>query len=396
MDPLWLLLLLPTAAGSGWLVAKHGPQLWPRKARYDLPAAYFRGLNFLLNEQPDKAIEVFIKVLEVDTETVDLHLALGNLFRRRGEVERATRIHQNLIARPTLDKSQRSQALYQLGQDYFKAGLLDRAENLFLELAEIAEHREQACRHLLQIYEQEREWEKCISVARRLAKESGKSMSDVIAQYFCELAEAALTEGAYERARRYVDAAFGADSRCVRATIQSGRLYALSGDHRGAIATWRRIEDQGPVYLGEAVNLIAASYRTLGDEQGLAEFLTEVCKRHRNVKLALALADTLEAQGDTRRSEQFLVEWVHRNPSIHALHRLILLKLAHSDDALRDDLDMLDSIIGGIVERENGYECRQCGFTGKLLHWQCPGCKGWTRMVPLSSRSLVEPQVLAA
>ena len=156
-DLLWL--LLPLAAASGWLAARFEYRRNAAK-QLDLPSAYFQGLNFLLNEQPDKAIEIFIRVLEVNSDTVETHLALGNLFRRRGEVERAIRVHQNLIARPTLGKEQRSQALLEPGQDYFKAGLFDRAENLFLELAEIRAHSEQALALLRHIYQQEKEWEK--------------------------------------------------------------------------------------------------------------------------------------------------------------------------------------------------------------------------------------------
>src|SRR5713101_7419737 len=187
-DLLWL--LLPLAAGSGWLVARFDQKR--HAAARDLPSAYFKGLNFLLNEQPDKAIEIFIQVLEVNSETVETHLALGNLFRRRGEVERAIRIHQNLIARPTLDREQRTYALLELAQDYFKAGLFDRAENLFLELAEIRAHSEQALRLLLSIYQQEKEWDKAIQTGRRLARVAGKSMDGVIAQYYCEQAEQAV------------------------------------------------------------------------------------------------------------------------------------------------------------------------------------------------------------
>ena len=176
---LWL--LLPLAAASGWLGARIEQKRRARRNAFDLPSAYFKGLNFLLNEQPDKAIEVFTQVLEVNSETVETHLALGNLFRRRGEVERAIRIHQNLIARPTLDREQRSHALLELGQDYLKAGLFDRAENLFLELAEIRLHSEQALRLLLRIYQQEKEWGKAISSARKLARLSGENMNSVIA-----------------------------------------------------------------------------------------------------------------------------------------------------------------------------------------------------------------------
>src|SRR3990172_4271983 len=215
-DLLWL--LLPLAAASGWYVARLEQKRRVQKS-LDLPSAYFTGLNFLLNEQPDKAIEVFIRVLEVNSDTVETHLALGNLFRRRGEVERAIRIHQNLIARPTLDKEQRSQALLELGQDYFKAGLFDRAENLFLELAEIRAHSEQALRLLLHIYQQEKEWEKAISVVRKLARVSGRNMNSMIAHFYCELAEQDIARSNHPSARDRLGQALAADGECVRASI---------------------------------------------------------------------------------------------------------------------------------------------------------------------------------
>ncbi|HSH40689.1 MAG TPA: tetratricopeptide repeat protein, partial [Arenicellales bacterium] len=169
-DAAWLLLLLPAAAGTGWYLGRREQKSAPA---INLPSAYFQGLNFLLNEQPDKAIEVFLKVLEVDSETVEMHLALGNLFRRRGEIERATRIHQNLIARPNLEEHHRLQALFQLAQDYLRAGLLDRAESLLLELSDVDRHAESALRLLKDIYEQESEWEKAVDVLRRLEKIQG-------------------------------------------------------------------------------------------------------------------------------------------------------------------------------------------------------------------------------
>ena len=394
MDPLWLLLLLPVAAGSGWVAAQPGVLPWRKTDSFDLPTAYFKGLNFLLNEQHDKAIEVFIKMLEVDSETVEMHLALGNLFRRRGEVERATRIHQNLIARPNLDRQQHAQALFELGQDYLKAGLLDRAESLFSELADVQHHSEQALRHLLLIYEQEKEWEKCAAVARRLASGANSEMSAVIAQYSCELAESALAEGRYDRARNYINSAFAADRNCVRATIQSGRLEALLGQHPKAIATWKRVQEQDPRFLGEVIDLISGSYRITDDNQGLQQFLNETSETHRDVRLALAVADTIESESGAKQAEDFIVNWVRRHPSVHGLHRLIRLKLKQADSGMRRDLDLLDNMIGGIVEREYRYECRQCGFSGRSMHWQCPGCRGWNTIMPMTLRVSVDAELL--
>ena len=191
-DLLWLLpLLLPLAAVSGWYAARREQSGRERARGLGLSSDYFRGINFLLNEQPDKAIEVFVRMFEFNSETVETHLALGSLFRRRGEVERAIRIHQNLIARPSLDKAQRAQALCELALDYQGAGLLDRAENLFLELAEIPAHAEQALRSLMHIYEQEKDWDKALAVGRRLARIANGRVTPVLAQYCCELAERA-------------------------------------------------------------------------------------------------------------------------------------------------------------------------------------------------------------
>ena len=385
-DLLWL--LLPLAAASGWWVARLDLKLRPAKAARDFPSAYFKGLNFLLNEQPDKAIEVFIKVLEVDSETVETHLALGNLFRRRGEVERAIRIHQNLIARPTLDKEQRSQALLELGQDYLKAGLFDRAENLFLELAEYRLHNRQALHFLMQIYQQEKEWEQAISICWKLARVAGKNLDDVIAQYYCELAEQAVAAEDVTTAQGFIRQALSADRQCVRASILLGRLEAMQGRHRDAIKAWKRIEEQDAHYLGEVAEEMAESFKALDDEDGLYDYLRAALQAHGGVSLMLALAAVIKKRQGIGAAEEFVVEWLHREPSVHGLHYLLDLHLAEADASAKDDLVLLRGIIGALVEQQRGYICRQCGFKGKSLHWQCPGCKRWNAMKPFFGGAL--------
>ena len=216
-DFLWL--LLPLAAASGWLAGWYGKRRRESVAAADdLRSNYFKGINYLLNEQPDKAIEAFIKVLEVDSETVETHLALGNLYRRRGEVDRAIRIHQNLIARPNLESEQRSEALLELGHDYLSAGLLDRAENLLQELADGGDYRVQALRQLIDIYEQEKDWSKAIACGHLLEKVTGNHLSPVIAHYQCELAERLRESGEADAALEMVNKAQAIHDRCHRVT----------------------------------------------------------------------------------------------------------------------------------------------------------------------------------
>jgi lipopolysaccharide biosynthesis regulator YciM len=379
-DLLWL--LLPLAAASGWFVARLEQKRRVQKS-LDLPSAYFKGLNFLLNEQPDKAIEVFIRVLEVNSDTVETHLALGNLFRRRGEVERAIRIHQNLIARPTLDKEQRSQALLELGQDYFKAGLLDRAENLFLELAEIRAHSELALRLLLHIYQQEKEWGKAISVVRKLARVSGRDLNSMIAQFYCELAEQDVARNNRSSARDHLEQALAADDECVRASILLGDVNALEGNYHRAIEQWQQVEKQDIHYLGEVAERIAEAFRKLGDEQGLYDYFHVALQRHGGVSLALAFADVISSREGVEAAEKFIIEWLRRAPNVHGLHKLLELNLIKAKDSARNDLLMLKGIIEELRTQHLGYACGECGFKGKSLHWLCPGCNHWNTIKPV-------------
>ena len=379
-DLLWL--LLPLAVLSGYWVARLDAKRQAGKS-FDLPSAYFKGLNFLLNEQPDKAIEIFIQVLEVNSDTVETHLALGNLFRRRGEVERAIRIHQNLIARPSLDKEQRTYALLELAQDYFKAGLFDRAENLFLELTEVRAHSEQALRLLLNIYQQEKEWDKAIQTSRKLARVSGKNMDSVIAQYYCEQAEQALTKKNLAAARDFLKQALAADANCVRASLLFGDLEVQEGRYREAIKAWRQIEEQDAHYFGEVAGRIAEAYRKLDDEQGLYEFFSEALRRHAAVSLTLAFADVIKRRDGAKAAEKFVVESLRHHPNVHGLHQLLELNLEQAEGGAKRDLVLLKGIIEELRQQHQGYACQQCGFKGRTLHWLCPGCHHWNTTKPV-------------
>jgi len=375
--------LLPLAALSGWLVCHVEMRRRKKSTAMTLPSAYFKGLNYLLNEQPDKAIEVFLRVLEVDADTVETHLALGSLFRRRGEVERAIRIHQNLIARPALKDAQRRHALLELGQDYSKAGLLDRAENLFAELLDTKEFADSAIRHLLDVYEKEKEWQRAIDAARHISKKSGEFRRDVVAQYYCELAEEALATDDLKPADIQVRKALKMDEDCVRASMLQGRIASQEGHHEDAIEAWTRIEQQDPVFLGEVAQHLAESYRALDNEQGLFDFITASYQRRPSIAILLAAADIIAEREGLAASEEFVVESLRTKPTVHGLYRLIELNLLKDGNRNKSDLVLLKGIIGELKKQHEGYICRQCGFKGKVLHWQCPGCKNWNTVVPL-------------
>ena len=376
MDPVWLLLLLPLAAAGGWLMATHDKTSSVKSQ--GVPDAYFKGLSFLLNEQPDKALKVFLEVAEVDDETIEMHMALGNLFRRRGEIEKATRIHQNLVARSDLEDSLRSMALFELAQDYFKAGLFGTAEDLFRELHLLTEYKEQAGRFLLQIYDQEKEWLQAINVAENLDQISDHDYSETIAHFYCELAEISIGEGNNSEAENHLESAFQHNPRCLRAVIQSGRLASMRGNHANAIAIWRGIEYWSPLSLGEVVGHIVNGYLALGDKKSLKNFLEGAIEMNPDPRILSALVDLTSNDKGEEAGEMKLLELVRQYPSLHGMYMLMKGRAERGVLSQQDkDYSIVANLLQEVVERGRNYHCTQCGFQSNTLHWQCPGCKGW-------------------
>ncbi len=376
MDPIWLLLLLPLAAAGGWIMAVYDKGNQPKTG--NLPEAYFKGLSFLLNEQPDKALRVFLEVVEVDSDTIEMHMALGNLFRRQGEIDRATHIHQNLVARTDLDDSLRSLALFELAQDYFKAGLFDRAENLFRELQQVQEYKEQAWRFLLQIYDQEKEWQNAVLICEQIDKLVDQDYSETIAHYYCELAELAITEGNNQAADKYLESAFRKHARCIRAVIQSGRLASMRGNHTNAIAIWRGLEYWAPEALGEVVGHISNSYAELNDGNSFNQFLVSALDKNPDPRIIATLVELTGSENGKKAAQTLLLDLVRQYPSLESLYQLMKSRTGDSNVSREDkDYSLLADLLSEVIESGRNYNCRQCGFQSNALHWQCPGCKGW-------------------
>ena len=385
-DWLWYLVptvLLPVAALSGWWVARRG-QAGHSAGRTDgLRSDYFRGINYLLNEQPDKAIEAFIRVLEVDSETVETHLALGNLYRRRGEVDRAIRIHQNLIARPTLRLDQRNEALLELGQDYMSAGLLDRAENLFQELCETESFKTQALTQNLIIYEQEKDWDQAIATARRLEKVTGEKQAAVIAHYYCEKSLLAQQDNQHTAALQAVKSALAADPNCVRASLLEARSHMGNGAYKAALAAFKRVEIQDADFLPEIIEDIGRCYRELNKPDELGEYLQELVYKFDVMGARLQLADLKRERSGVDAAVQFVGDSVRARPSVRGLDYLLRLELENAPAATWAERETMQSLTNRLIENRVEYKCGHCGFPAKSLHWQCPACKHWNAIKPI-------------
>ncbi len=383
MNPLLLLfLLLPVAFLSGWWTAR---RLGARHsgARVDeLSSSYFRGLNYLLNEQPDKAIEEFLKLAEANRDTVETHLALGNLFRRRGEVERAIRVHQHLIARPNLNDDFKTMALLELGEDYMRAGLLDRAETLFADLVAMNAQAPSALRHLIAICQHERDWHKAILYARRLEETSGEAQALQIAHFYCELAERAQAHGATQEAGEYLRQAFAAFPGFVRAHMLHGRFAAASAEYTDAIGAYEQALDADIDYVPEILPALLDTYARAQQMERAEQVLGRIVTRYEGVSPVLALARIYARRDGQRRAVDFLGTQLRQRPSVRGLVQLMDTAIEGGGDS-EASLRLLRDLTAALLEGQALYRCTQCGFGARAHHWQCPSCKSWSSLRPV-------------
>jgi lipopolysaccharide biosynthesis regulator YciM len=328
-------------------------------------------------------------VVKVDPETVELHFALGSLFRRRGEYDRAIRMHQNLLERADLGAEQKVTALAELGQDYLKAGILDRAEEVFRKL-ETSKQSAAARGHLLEIYEQEKDWGRAIEMAKSLGAASAEPRSRDVAQYLCELAASEAAQSRPEVARGHLEAALEANRKCVRASVQLGDLERSSAVATGdsghldrAIAHWKRIESQDPAYIALVAQRLLEAHREAGRvEEGL-RLLAGYLERYPSLDmLDTVFQQTLDAQG-AEAAYALVRDELRRNPTLLGLDHLLEAQIIAATSAeRRRDLELVRNLVHGHTRRLARYRCENCGFKARQFHWRCPACGGWETYPP--------------
>ena len=370
----WWLLALPLFFSLGWLAARVDlKQLLAESTA--LPAAYFKGLNFLITNQHDKAIEAFSEAVQANTDSLELHFALGSLFRRRGEVDRAIHLHLNLLQKKELEPQQRMAVSAELAQDYLKAGLLDRAEELFESLDD-DRYRQPALRALLEIYVREREWERAVKAATELERLSGVPFRIEISHYYCEMAVKSQLANDAHSARFELEQALNANKNCVRANILLGDLEAEANAYSAAISAWKRIEFQKPEYLGLIAPKLLNGYRALKQTNiGLALLKTYLQTYQLSSLLNVLFEATLAEDGAESAAKLARNELI-KKPSLNTLDQLLqaraIVEVSHEQDT-----QLMQQAVRHAIGNRTAYHCEQCGFKAKYHHWQCPACNAW-------------------
>ena len=377
---IWWLLSIPLFFGLGWIAARIDIKQLLSESR-SLPKGYFKGLNFLLNEQPDKAIDAFIEIVKLDPETADLHFALGNLFRRRGETERAIRMHQNLLLRPDLPPEQRMQAQYELGQDFLKAGLLDRAEEVFQELTETP-YSIQARRALLEIFQREKEWKQAIDAAKALQNSGTGSRNKQIAQFYCELAEDELVNTHPEKALPLLETAISIDRMSVRATILTGDALMALGKPEEALTAWRRVEKQSMPHTVLAAQRLMEGYQAVERPQEGISLLKSYLAETASIDLLEVLFKAVLKHEGVEAANTLVHDELRRTPTLLGLDKLLEAQLLVVPPEIRQDLSFVRNLVQRYASKLSRYQCDHCGFEARQFYWQCPGCHQWETYPP--------------
>lgn len=379
-----LFLLLPVAAAYGWYMGRRSAQQSKQEEANRLSRDYVAGVNFLLSNQQDKAVDLFLDMLKEDTSTVEAHLTLGNLFRSRGEVDRAIRLHQSLMESASLTYDQRLLAVQQLGRDYIAAGMYDRAEDMFAQLVDETDFRVGALQQLLQIYQATSEWQKAIDVAERLVKLGKDKQRGEIAHFYCELALQQMGNGEMEKAISLLKKGAAADRDSVRISIMMGRVLMEKGEYAKAVESLMRVIDQDKELVSETLEMLQTCYQKLDKPDEWEAFLRRCVEQNTGAVADLLLADVMENREGQDSAQLYVTRQLQRHPTMRVFHKLMDYHLHEAEEGrAKESLMVLRDMVGEQVRNKPRYRCQKCGFTAHSLYWHCPSCRAWSTVKPI-------------
>lgn len=376
--PVWSVVAIPAAIILLWLF--YSATSKNEKQKSNLSSEYFKGLNYLLNDEQGKALDIFVKLVDSNWDTVETHFALGKIYRKNGEMDKAIKIHQGLIARPSLPEQYRNKILLELGYDYLDAGWFDRAEGLFKEVLIQDKKSKEAQHNLILIYQQEKDWFKAIDVAVDLFSENSTVFGPMIAQYYCELANISKTKGDTRQLKVDAKKALRYDPACVRASILLAEQAKSLGDNKKAIKLYESVEKQDAESMPLVIESMLECHSNLSSQKKLHEYLLALQNRHPNLYLQDVIASVIEKSQGRLAAIEYLTEGIKQQPSLPGLSTLLSYKEkeAGADQMVND----LSAAISVIQKSNTAYCCRKCGFNTNTHYWLCPGCNNWGRVKP--------------
>lgn len=378
-----LFLLLPVAAAYGWYMGRRSAGHQHQRDVNHFSKSYSAGLNYLLSDQPDKAVDQFIALVEVDNETVETHLALGRLFRQRGEIDRSIRVHQNLLARPSLTPEHHETALFELGHDYLQAGLLDRSLAIFSDLESSEIYGDKALGHLLNIHQSTKEWRLAIIMAKKLLARGHEKIKVELSHFYCELA-LSCNESKKTEQLKYFKQALAVDTNCVRARIEIAKYYL---DHDRLTDCQLLVDQQLSQdidFFREILPIFIECYQRRDQKDSLLLKLDDALEKGAGIATLLAKIEIMRPQLSQIQVEQQITEHLGKAPSIKGFYELMKYQLSDAEEGrAKDSLKHLNLLVAEQLKVKFVYRCHGCGFSAKKIHWQCPSCRSWGKIKPI-------------
>ncbi len=381
-----LFLLLPVAAGYGWIMGRNSVRQAQRKQSRLLSRHYYKGLNFLFSDQPDKAVDTLIKMITLDSNTAETHVAMGNFFRHRGELDRAIRIHQNLVEKDQIGDELKQLALKELGKDYLMAGFLERAEGVYLQLLHSDKHYDEAQRQLFNVYQITKDWHKAIELAEKLGAADGASgeLSTKLSHYYCEVAQTQLRNGNRDQAQAAYARALAIAPHSVRARLSLAEIALAENEHRIAFDILKAVPQTNSGWLPEAIPMLLQSADALNAQRELEEVLDahgQDCTSAFLTRLALKHRDGVASESIIEEVQQHL----HKHPTVKGYDALLshYIEREQDDSLFKQSLLELHQLMEKQIVQRPKYRCINCGFSGQSIHWLCPSCKKWDTNLPI-------------
>jgi lipopolysaccharide biosynthesis regulator YciM len=378
---LWLLLLVLVSIFFGWILGRG--KSFKKKVisnQFDnCSQSYAQGLNYLLTDDSENAIKVFTKIIEVNADTIEVHLSFGNLFRTKGEVDRAIKVHQNLLARPDLSRKQRNAIIEELAKDYLKAGLLDRAEKLFRELIQLNDNNLTAYRYLLDLYIAEKSWDEAVDCAQVLFDQKYLDASTALSQCLCETAEKAVLKGNRKKAKDQLTKAIKVDENCVRAALLLIQWHLNVKDNSAAKKVIQRLIKKSPEFMTLYIEPAKKIFLQVKESTKYEIFLQQQYAKQPSSRLAIALLEQYEATNKLEEARQFLPEVLAKTPSFD-VYNFALRFLRPELMQLADTWRGLSSFLKAMQENKAEFVCTQCGYESHAIQWHCPSCRNWSSM----------------
>ncbi|NNL07043.1 MAG: lipopolysaccharide assembly protein LapB [Gammaproteobacteria bacterium] len=378
--PVWVLVAIPVIVILFLLTLNQSRKKTNRKSHFS--AEYFRGLNYLLNDEQDKALDIFVKLVETDWETIDTHFALGKIFRKNGEIDKAIKVHQGLIARPSLPDKYRNRVLLELGYDYLGAGWFDRAEGLFKEVLIHDPKSEMALNNLILIYQQEKDWHKAIDAAEILFSEKPAKVGSMISQYYCELADIARAKGDVSLVENYANQALRYDSSSVRATLLIADMAMEARDYKKARSMLLRIEKQDAEFIPMVIDKLVECHHHMDEPEALMDYMNDLEERQAELPLLESHAKVIELYKGKEDAIGYVMEKLSKAPSLRAMNQLLDYQDTINDTQAHTMMQKLNAAVHVMHQEQPDYQCRQCGFKANTLYWLCPSCQNWSSVKP--------------